>query len=57
MAYRRVEVPSATGVFSLVGARPLSWGGGLAATTKKSWALLKELLRRVDARGVDGCDH
>ena len=43
VAYRRVEVPSATGVFSLVGARPLSWGGGLAATTKKSWALLKEL--------------
>ena len=43
VAYRRVEVPSATGVFSVVGARPLSWGGGLAATTKKSWALLKEL--------------
>jgi len=43
VAYRRVEVPSATGVFSVVGARPLSWGGGLAATTKKSWALLKDL--------------
>ena len=43
VAYRRVEVPSATGVFSVVGARPLSWGGGIKATTKKSWALLKEL--------------
>ena len=43
VAYRRVEVPSATGVFSLVGARPLSWGGGIQATTKKSWALLKDL--------------
>ena len=43
MAYRRVDVPSATGVFSVVGARPLSWGGGIQATTKKSWALLKEL--------------
>ena len=43
VAYRRVEVPSATGVFSVVGARPLSWGGGIQATTKKSWALLKEL--------------
>ena len=43
VAYRRVDVPSATGVFSVVGARPLSWGGGIKATTKKSWALLKEL--------------
>ena len=43
VAYRRVEVSSATGVFSLVGARPLSWGGGIQATTKKSWALLKDL--------------
>lgn len=43
VGYRRVEVPSATGVFSLVGARPLSWGGGLAATNKKNWALLEDL--------------
>ena len=41
--YRRVEVPSATGVFSLVGARPLSWGGGIKSTNAKSWNLLSEL--------------
>lgn len=43
VAYRRVEVPTATGVVSLVGARPLSWGGGLDATSRLTWSLLEEM--------------
>ena len=49
VGFRRVEAPSATGVFSVVGGRPLSWGGGAKATTPASWALLRELYGVGDA--------
>ena len=51
VGYRRVEIPSASSVFSLVGARPLSWGGGLKQTTPAAWRVIRELY------GVDGSDE
>ena len=38
-------------VFSLVGARPLSWGGGVKQTTPAAWRVIRELY------GVDGSDE
>lgn len=43
VGYRRDEVSSEGGVYSVVGGRPLSWGGGLKATTPEAWRLLDEL--------------